>query len=333
VALSPEDVEQPPQRGALKFLIRIGIGVAVIAVLVVRTPDRAALGRALGDADLGWAIGAALTLFVALGVSALRWQAYLAALEIDLNLATVVRLYFVGTFFNAFLPSGIGGDAYKAVRIGRPRGRLTEALASVFLDRFAGFVALAGLGLAGIVVELLQGDADLRVAQVAFVLSAAMLLAATALLIGGERLLGPRGLIGEHGIGGKLRGAVRAIHAAARHPAAAARGYAYGFVFQLLVLGYHLCIAQALGVHEPSVGAMTGVVVIASLATIIPLSPGGLGFREAAYAWALGSFGVSHDRALAFALVVLMVLLATSLAGGVVYIVRGGEVPTSAVPN
>ncbi len=326
MALSPGDVERAPKRGVLKVIIRALIGVAVIAVLVLRTPDRAALGRAIGDADLTWAVAAVLTLFVALFVSAMRWRAYLSALEIELPVATVVRLYFVGTFFNAFLPSGIGGDAYKAVRIGRPRGGLTDALSSVFLDRFAGFVALALLGLLGVVFELVQRDLDLRVAQVAFVLSTGMLVAAMALLVGGEKLLGRGRLIGDSGVGGKLRGALRAIHAAARHPATAARGYALGLLFQLLVLGYHLCVAQALGVHEVSVAAMTGVVVIASLATIIPLSPGGLGFREAAYAWALGSFGVTEDRALAFALVVLIVLLATSLAGGLVYIIRGGEV-------
>jgi uncharacterized protein (UPF0333 family) len=36
---------------------------------------------------------------------------------------------------------------------------------------------------------------------------------------------------------------------------------------------------------------------------------------------------VKHDTALAFALLVLVVLLLTSAAGGLVYIVAGGEVP------
>lgn len=327
MAFSPEDVERTPKRAAAKIAIRVGIGLAVITLLVVRTPDRAALGRALREADPAWAIGAALTLFIALGVSALRWRAYLDALELDVPLGTVLRLYLVGTFFNAFLPSGIGGDAYKAVRIGRARGgTMTAPLASVFLDRFAGFVALAALGLIGVVLELLLGDKELDVAVVAFVLSAGMLVAACLVLFGGERLLGRGRLIKESGIGGKLRGAARSIHAAARHPEAAARGYAFGLIFQMLVLTYHLFAARALGLTGISIGAMTGVVVIASLATIIPLSPGGLGFREAAYAWALGSFGVSSEHALAFALVILMVLLATSAAGGLVYVIAGGEV-------
>jgi uncharacterized membrane protein YbhN (UPF0104 family) len=159
------------------------------------------------------------------------------------------------------------------------------------------------------------------------VLSAGMISAAIILLVWGERLLGRGRVIKEHGIGGKLREAVRAIHAAGRHPQAAARGYMFGVLFQVLVLTYNMCIARALGITQLSIVQMTGVVVITSLATIIPLSPGGLGFRETAYVWALGTFGVAHDKALAFALLVLVVLLLTSAAGGLVYIIAGGDVP------
>jgi uncharacterized membrane protein YbhN (UPF0104 family) len=167
----------------------------------------------------------------------------------------------------------------------------------------------------------------LKVALISAVLSIGMISAAVILLVWGERLLGRGRVIKEHGIGGKLREAVRAIHAAGRHPQAAARGYLFGVLFQILVLTYNLFVARALGITQLSIVQMTGVVVITSLATIIPLSPGGLGFRETAYVWALGTFGVAHDKALAFALLILVVLLLTSAAGGLVYIIAGGEVP------
>jgi glycosyltransferase 2 family protein len=328
VETQPEDIPVPQaKRSWLKLLIRVLIGLLVIGILVWRTPNRADLQHALARAHIGYALAAGLALFANVFVSALRWEAYLGALEIDMPFKTTVRLYFVGTFFNAFLPSGIGGDAYKAIRVGRARGAMTGAFASVFLDRFAGFVALGLIGLVGAAAELAAGE-KLRVAAVATVLSVGMLGAAAVLLLGGERLLGRGRLIKEHGIGGKLRGAVRAIHAAARHPDAAARGYLMGLLFQALVLGYHLAIARALGLKGISVGGMAGVVVIASLATVIPLSPGGLGFREAAYVWALGAFGIPRSEALAFALLVLAILLATSLVGGIVYVIAGGDVPS-----
>lgn len=329
MAAASDEVKKKPQRGALfKVIIRIAIGLAVVAVLIVRTPDRAQLRHALTSANKAWVVAAALALFCGIAVSALRWRAYLDALEIYLPFPTVLRLYFVGTFFNAFLPSGIGGDGYKAVRIGKARGGMAQAFASVFLDRFAGFVALAGLGLLGAVISLASHQKHLKVALISAVLSGGMVLGALVLLVWGERLLGRGRVIKEHGIGGKLREAVRAIHEAGRHPQAAARGYVFGVLFQLFVLAYHLCVARALHITQLSIVQMTGVVVVASLATIIPLSPGGLGFRETAYVWALGTFGVPrHPQALAFALLILVVLLLTSAAGGIVYVIAGGEVP------
>jgi len=328
VAATAEDIKKPGKGALVKLILRIAIGLAVVAVLIVRTPDRAQLRHALTSASIGWVVAAGVAIFSGIMVSALRWRAYLDALEIYLPFPTVLRLYFVGTFFNSFLPSGIGGDAYKAVRIGRARGGITPAFASVFLDRFAGFVGLAGIGLIGALVTIASGQKHLKVALIATILSTGMVMGALILLLGGERLLGRGRVVKEHGIGGKVREAVRAIHAAGRHPQAAARGYFFGVLFQLLVLTYHLCILRALHITQISVVAMTGVVVIVSLAQLIPLSPGGLGFRETAYVWALGTFGVPrHPDALAFALLVLVVLLLTSAVGGLVYVIAGGDVP------
>jgi hypothetical protein len=47
---------------------------------------------------------------------------------------------------------------------------------------------------------------------------------------------------------------------------------------------------------------------------------------QAAYVWCLGTYGVGHDRALAFALLVLAVTLASSAMGGIVYAVAGRQV-------
>jgi len=316
----------PPKRGLrgpLGFVIRIVIGLGVLAFIALRNPSE--LIATLRHARPGWVILAAALWFFGLFVSTLRWGAYLDALELHLSFPTLLRLYFVGTFFNAFLPTGIGGDAYKAVRIGRDRGAMTNAFASVFLDRFAGVVALAVIGLAGIASELVRGDPDLRVALLSLGLSVSIIFAATLLLVGGERLLGGGRWIKEVGIGGRIRRAVRQIHAAGRHRDAATRGAVYGLAFQAVV-GYHVAIAHALRIDTVSIGAMAGVVVIASLATMIPVTVNGLGFREAAYVWGLATFGVAKPEARAFAILVLAVLLIASLAGGLVYVIGGGEV-------
>lgn len=311
-------------RKLLGGVARVVVGAGVFAFVVLRKP--AELGDALRAADLSWVVLAFVALVAGLLVSALRWRAYLEALEIPLPAAALVRLYFVGTFFNAFLPTGVGGDAYKALRLARAGSSGSRAFASVFLDRFAGVIGLAIIGLFGVVFELFAGDQDLRVAVVAVLLSGGILIAALILFVGGERLLGGGRFIKHHGWGDAVRRAMRAVQEAGRHPHAAARGYLLGVLFQGLVLIMHAFLARALGLSGLAIGAMAGVVVISSMAALIPVTVNGLGFREAAYVWALGTFGVAHAQARAFAVLFLLVMLTSSAAGGLVYVVRGGDV-------
>lgn len=305
----------------LAVVVRVAIGAAVLAFVVLRDPG--ALLDALARANALLVVAAAAVLLVGLCVSALRWRAYLEALEIPLRWRTLLRMYFVGTFFNAFLPTGVGGDAYKAVRIGRANSAGARAFASVFLDRFAGLVGMALVGMLGVVVELVAGRRT-RVAGVSLVLCAAVLAGATLLLVAGDRFVVR--FIPDRRWGAPIRRAMRAIHETARHPVAAARGYALGVGYQALLLVEHLLLARALGVEQAGVGALAGVMVIAQVATLVPLTINGLGFREAGYVWALSAYGVQEGPARAFAVVVLAILLATSVIGGIAYVVAGGDV-------
>jgi len=327
--LDPTQVVVPAKkRGLLKLLIRVAVGAAVLAFLFVKA-DLHQLWHTLKQARVEYLVFAAGAIFAGLLVSALRWKAYLDALEMPLPYATLYRLYFVGTFFNAFLPTGVGGDAYKAVRLGRDGDSMAPAFASVFLDRFAGIVGMAGIGLASSAYLILAAKKDRHgtyaLPLLALALCVGVLAAAIVLLWGGERLLGRGRLVKHEGIGGRLRRAVRQVHAAGRHPEAAARGYFFGVVFQGFVFMYHVMLARALNIHGVPIMAFASIVVLSSLATMLP-SINGLGFREGAYIWALGRFGIGHNQAFAYGLLVDALLYLTSLAGGVVYLVRGGEV-------
>ena len=330
---APPPAPVPKRGGGLKILIRVAIGVGVLVALLVKA-DVGQLWDQIRNAKVAYLLAALAAIFGGLVISAFRWKAYLDALELPLKLGTLFRLYFVGTFFNAFLPTGIGGDAYKAVRLGRDKDSLAPAFASVFLDRFAGVVGMAAIGLVSSAYILASGEERQRVPLIALVLSLAIIGAATILLVGGERLLGRGRLVKHEGIGGRIRRAMRSIHAAARHPEAAARGYFFGVLFQALVFAYHVCVAKALRIEGVPIMVFASIVVISSLATMIPLSLNGLGFRESAYIWALGRYGVDHDTAFAFALLVLASLLLASLVGGLIYVILGGEVhkPGRAAP-
>ena len=306
----------PGGRSVLKPLLRTVVGVGIIVLLVVRS-DIGAIGEAIADADAAW-IGLAFALLMgSLVVSALRWEVFLRSLDVELAPGPTMRLTFVGAFFNAFLPTGVGGDAYKAVRVRGPGVPLSRTLASVLLDRIAGIVCLAAMGLVAVIVRLAAGDPG-PVVPIAALISVGVLVAF------GERFV-RTGRSTWFGLRPRLQRTARALTEAGTHPRSVRRGILWGVATQVLAVAAHLALARALSLGVP-LAALTLGLVIATVAATAPITINGLGFREGAWVWVLGQYGVGGGRALAYALLILAIFLATSAIGGLVYAVAGGDV-------
>jgi uncharacterized membrane protein YbhN (UPF0104 family) len=307
----------------LKTIVRLVVGASVIGVLIAST-DVGDIAKVIGHARVGFVLLAVILSTGVVAVSAFRWQVFLRPLGTTLPTATALRMYFVGTFFNAFLPTGIGGDAYKAFRLRREPGSLSRAFASVFLDRAAGMAGLALIGAGGAVQRVAAGDRG-PVVVVSLGLSAAMLAGMALLFVLSPRIRATSTRPSKRGIGPGVRSTAVAMARAARDRRALRGGLAGGLAAQGLVLGMHAAVAAALAQSVP-IGSLAGIAVLATLASTIPLTVNGLGFREGTYVWALGAYGVSHAAALAFALLMLASLLGASALGGLVYLFRGGDV-------
>jgi hypothetical protein len=235
-----------------------------------------------------------------------------------------VRLTLVGSFFNVFLPTGFGGDAYKAFRLRGEPGTLSRAIASVLLDRWAGIVGMAVLGATGSAFRIVQGDHSKPIV-IALALALGILVVSIALLTVGKWLLERYPAPEGEGLRARISLLAQAIVATGRHPHAARSGLAFGLVSAGFVLAGHVAIAASLDI-DTHVAALAGIVVIVVTVAAIPITVNGLGLREATYVWALGEYGIDRDLALAFALLVLGALLASALIGAILYLLSGAKV-------
>lgn len=308
-------------RRALLGLLRIAVGASILLYLVTRSDG--ALDVALrGDPSV--VAFASLAHVAALVVGAFRWRAYLGALESPLGVRAVAGLAAGGSFFNAFLPTGVGGDAFKALRLVRAGYERTAAFGSVLLDRLSGLVGLAVLGTLGAVSLLLSGTGSgvpLATLAVVLVIAAAeMGLALAGSLL--ARLAPAR--FRPH-----VLEATTEMRSASRHRAHVVRGYGLGVLAQAIVVGAHLIIANGLDLRV-SVATVVCAVALAQVAALIPVTINGAGLREAMYVWALGSAGVSHTNAVAFGIVNLGAMLLASLIAGAFYFISGARVERAA---
>jgi uncharacterized protein (TIRG00374 family) len=92
------------------------------------------------------ALMAVILLALQYPVSAWKWQQSLQLHGVDYPFGYLLRVLCIGFFFNNFLPSAIGGDAYRAYRTFEHAARPAHSISAIIVERVMGLVALVLLG-------------------------------------------------------------------------------------------------------------------------------------------------------------------------------------------
>jgi len=142
----PEEAEKKETKSSrlLKFFIKIAITAACIWYVSGKI-DFSKAGSALKNANWLWLVLALILFVVSKIISAIRLNIYFKNINIHLTEWQNTKLYWLGMFYNLFLPGSISGDAYKVVLLTKKYGvPYKKTAAAVLLDRFSG---LLGLGI------------------------------------------------------------------------------------------------------------------------------------------------------------------------------------------
>lgn len=267
---------------------------------------------------MDWALfAAALLLFQStLLIRSYRWGALLDALQIHAPIIRLLYLYYVGTFFNTFLPSGFGGDAIKMYELNRHSHRAPEAISTVLVDRLAGIAVSLAMGLFAwpFVSQALPKRESLFVLAI----SCGGLLATMMLF---QRRLATWILHWmPKGIRNWLGGLYQAIHTCGTQ--ALRKALFYSVLFNLVLFTMNYLIARALGQSIPFLQVVAFTPVI-SLSMLIP-SVGALGTREGAYVLLFGAAGVPEHVAIAMSLTFYLINVLTGIIGAILY--AGGAI-------
>ena len=128
----------------LKLLLKIVVTIACIWYVSGKI-DFTKAGNALKSADWFYLPFALIAFIVSKLLSATRLSMYFKNIGIHLTAGQNIKLYWLGMFYNLFLPGSISGDAYKVILLTKKYGVVyKKTAAAVLLDRFSG---LLGLGL------------------------------------------------------------------------------------------------------------------------------------------------------------------------------------------
>lgn len=245
---------------------------------------------------------------------ALRWHLILSAAAPSPGLPTLLKLVFVGLFFNQVLPTGVGGDAVRAWRCSKLGIGLGAAVRSILLDRAWGYAVLVILYVA-VLPSLWQvlPETGERAGVVA-VLAAALV--GLLGLVSLDRL--PRPLSGLRVIApfAELSRQSRRLF---MYPGRCGAVLGLSFLTIALTIVAFKLIADSIGTRL-SLGTWAMVVPPVTLIQLLPVSLAGWGVRETALVVALGSFGVPAEAALATSILLGLCMILAGLPGGLIWL-------------
>lgn len=126
----------------VKLLLKIAVSVACLWYVFSKINFSDAV-ESIKQANPLWLIAALLIYSVSKFIGAQRLSINFNNIGIHLPQKQNVKLYWLGMFYNLFLPGAITGDAYKVILLSRKyKTSYKKTTAAVILDRFSGLLAL-----------------------------------------------------------------------------------------------------------------------------------------------------------------------------------------------
>ena len=256
-------------------------------------------------------------------VSAYQWRSLLHAENIKFDLADLVDLYFVGIAFSHFLPTGMGGDAIKAMRVGDASGNKAGSASAVVMSRLTGFFGMLFIGIPVLVIWHMYFNQTIVLwFFVLSVLVASMIGGAVFFAVMLPRLVKGKWIHHKAFQSGIKIG--KALSTAMKRPRSLSIAILWGIIFWLCSCVNHFAYGIALGVHVPFFFYCVAVPFI-SLVTFLPISINGFGLREGAFVYIFSTMHISPATALLLALLMDAQALTFGSLGGCLYLLTGGK--------
>lgn len=257
---------------------RVGVAAALLAALALRIGG-AAFARGIGSLTLPVLCAAVALTALSTYCAAWRWRAVARRLGAPLPVGRSVAAYYRSQFLNSVLPSGVAGDAHRAVAHGREVDDVARAARAVVWERTAGQLVQAVITIGLLAFMPSPGR---RVVPLLLIVLAGGVVAGWYVSRGRARRSSWRARVA-----GVVRSDLREVMC--------------GPVWPVLVLASSVVVASHIALFvlvahsvDPaaSVRALVPLTAIILIATSVPLSVAGWGLREGAAAWAFAAAGL-----------------------------------------
>jgi uncharacterized protein (TIRG00374 family) len=301
------------------LLLRVLVSAALLGVVLVYA-DLGEVAHAVRAGHWGWFVAGLALMGVAVVLGGLRWWLLLEGAQIEVSAWHAVRVFAASLVLNNLLPTAVAGDAVRTWVVGRDSGRLLGAAAATVVDKLTALTCLFGLAWAAYVLD--RGEIPHSLVVVFAWVTAGLLaaFAVAALAAAGVRPILHRF---PERLAAMARESWKLVRVWVDSPKLVVLLVGLGVVYQVLAVIVFILVGRTLGLELSfALTAVSASIVI--VATLIPVSVGGLGIREGGFVLLLGQAGIdAADATLVSLLSAAAVLLSSAGVAAAAYLYDG----------
>lgn len=303
----------------LSIFLRVAISIILLIILFKQVDEKTMLG-VIKNANKPFLLLGFGTLFFSYLLCLLRWQMLLRAADIHLPLRRIIISFSGGIFFSLFLPSTIGGDFMRSVDLSTHTRKPKEVVATVFLDRLSGYIGL-------VILSLLSLSFGWKFIEDKSVLISILLITGLLILIllvlFNSRIFSKINRLISSPAAGRIRESIKnlhkEIHIFRAHKKIILKNIFISFLVQLTSPISFYFIARSLGIDIKFIYFFIFLPIIGAI-TLLPISIGGLGLRDASTIFFFAKAGVDKNLSFAMSLLSFLFIIIYGAIGGLIYV-------------
>lgn len=246
------------------------------------------------NANWMYIILAVILYVISQALSVFRLDYYFRDIDLDLSYVSNTRLYFLGMFYNTFVPGGVGGDAYKVYMLNKNYDiSLKKISQAVFLDKIIGLFAMV---LIIVFLIYFSNLTDYPLIQYGSLISSLIGFIAVPYILG---LLFPQ------------------------HKKTFFNSMIYSIVLQLIQVGMLYFVLEGLNIHPENFSIYLLIFLVSGILSIISFS--GFGIREVVFMYAAHRFNFDETLATSAAFIFSIITISISFVG-IIYLFKGVKI-------
>ncbi len=294
------------------FLLKILVSTTLL-IFVANNVDFSRIFELLKSFETSSILITIVVLVIQILIANIRWMILLNVLNFRLTYIELLQYFWIGIFFNQMLPSSIGGDAARIYYLRKSSGNIKSATLGVFLDRIFGIAGLSFL--AWSVLFFLPSALDDSIIQSGIIISFGVFGLVSVLFVLDYLPFNlPNWKI------------IRGLNSLSLNARNAILSRNFGLVLIILSISIHLLsvivfIALSEGMAlDINWLDMLSIIPLIILFTLIPISFAGWGLREGVMIVGMGYLNVQLEQALALSILYGLLVLITSIPGGLFWL-------------